>query len=53
MRWWRKNGSQIPAWARAAQIVFAMTPISAGCERVFALLRHCVTCRFLWRCPAL
>lgn len=40
LTWWRKNGSQIPAWARAAQIVFAMTPNSAGCERVFAALRH-------------
>ena len=33
-------GSQFPAWALAARIVFAMSPNSASCERVFALLNR-------------
>jgi hypothetical protein len=28
------------AWALAARIVFAISPNSASCERVFALLRN-------------
>ena len=37
--WWRTNGKNIPAWALAARIVFAISPSSASCERVFALLK--------------
>ena len=29
----------VPAWALAARIVFAISPSSASCERVFALLK--------------
>ena len=38
--WWRTNGTSFPAWALAARIVFASSPNSASCERVFALLRN-------------
>jgi hypothetical protein len=38
--WWRINAKVIPAWALAARIVFAISPNSASCERVFALLKH-------------
>ena len=39
--WWRAaNCSAFPAWALAARIVFAISPNSASCERVFALLRN-------------
>ena len=38
--WWRANGSMFPAWALAARIVFAISPNSAACERVFALLKN-------------
>ena len=36
---WLVLGS-FPAWALAARIVFASSPNSASCERVFALLRN-------------
>ena len=39
LAWWRKNGKSFPAWALAAQIVFAFSPNSASCERVFSLLK--------------
>ena len=29
-----------PAWAQAARIVFALSPNSAACERVFSLLKR-------------
>ena len=38
--WWRTNGTSFPAWALAARIVFAVSPNSASCERVFALLKN-------------
>ena len=37
--WWRVNGKSFPAWAEAARVAFAMSPNSASCERVFALLK--------------
>ena len=37
--WWRANGTAFPAWALAARIVFAISPYSASCERVFGLLK--------------
>ena len=39
LEWWRTNGKAFPAWASAARIVFAISPNSASCERVFSLLR--------------
>lgn len=38
-RWWAVNGQSIPEWAKAARIVFSMSPNSASCERVFSLLK--------------
>ena len=38
--WWRTNGASFPAWALAARVIFAISPNSASCERVFALLKH-------------
>ena len=40
LKWWRVNGKSFPAWAKAARIAFALTPNSASCERVFALLKN-------------
>ena len=40
LAWWRANGTSFPAWALAARIAFAISPNSASCERVFALLRN-------------
>ena len=37
--WWRKNGNSFPAWALGARVVFAFSPNSASCERVFSLLK--------------
>lgn len=38
--WWRDNGTAFPAWALAARVVFAISPNSASCERVFSLLKN-------------
>jgi len=38
LKWWRVNGMHFPVWALAARIAFAITPNSASCERVFAML---------------
>ena len=40
LTWWRTHGSKFPAWALAARIVFAISPNSASCERVFSLLEQ-------------
>ena len=40
LSWWRTNSSTFPAWALAARIVYAISPNSASCERVFALLKN-------------
>ena len=37
--WWRTNGKSFPAWALAARVALAISPNSAACERVFALLK--------------
>lgn len=44
LNFWRCNTSEssMPAWRLAARIIFAMSPNSASCERVFSL----VTCMF-------
>lgn len=39
LKWWRVNGKAFPAWALAARVAFALSPNSASCERVFALLK--------------
>ena len=38
LTWWRTNAGAIAHWALAARIVFAISPNSASCERVFSLL---------------
>ena len=38
LKWWKHNHPTIPTWAKAARIVFAMTPSSAASERVFSLV---------------
>ena len=40
LAWWRVHSCSFPAWALAARVVFAISPNSASCERVFALLRN-------------
>ena len=40
LAWWRTNGKSFPAWALAARVAFAISPNSAACERVFALLKN-------------
>ena len=40
LKWWRVNGNSFPAWAHAARVVFALSPNSAACERVFSLLKR-------------
>ena len=37
---WANNQSKFPTWALAARMVFALTPNSAACERVFSLLAN-------------
>ena len=37
--WWASNSRKFPAWAEAAQTVFAFTPNSAAAERVFSMLK--------------
>ena len=39
LAWWRVNGGHFPAWALAARVAFAISPSSAACERVFALVK--------------
>ena len=31
LKWWRSNGNSFPAWATAARIVFALSPIKLCC----------------------
>ena len=38
--WWRNHKAELPAWSKAARIMFALTPNSAACERVFSLLKN-------------
>jgi hypothetical protein len=39
LNWWSSQIGTIPEWCKAARIVFAMSPNSASCERVFSLLK--------------
>ena len=38
--WWRNHSAELPAWSKAARIIFALTPNSASCERAFSLLKN-------------
>ena len=38
LKWWKVNHPTIPTWAKAARIIFALTPSSAASERVFSLV---------------
>ena len=38
LTFWRTHGTKMPAWRKAARIVFAIPPTSAASERVFSLL---------------
>lgn len=37
-KFWKKEGSNMPAWRAAAKIIFSLTPNAACSERVFSLL---------------
>jgi hypothetical protein len=39
LKWWRINSPTIPTWAKAARIIFSMSPNQCGSERVFSLLK--------------
>ena len=39
LEFWASHGTKFPEWSRAARIIFAFTPNSAACERVFSLLK--------------
>lgn len=39
LSFWRCASSSFSEWRKAARILFAMSPNSASCERVFALLQ--------------
>ena len=47
--WWSENASKIPEWAKAARIIFSLTPSSAACERVFSFMKD----MHVWRQPCL
>lgn len=38
LNFWKSHASEIPEWGKAALKTFALSPNSAGCERVFSLL---------------
>ena len=38
LRWWRDNCPSLPAWSKAARMVFALSCTSAASERVFSLV---------------
>ena len=40
LTWWRTHAKELPNWAKAARIMFAFSPNSASCERVFSLLKN-------------
>lgn len=40
LKFFEEHGSEFPAWAEAARIIFAFTPNSAAAERVFSLLNQ-------------
>ncbi|KAL1499912.1 hypothetical protein AB1Y20_012594 [Prymnesium parvum] len=43
LTWWRNNGNKCPKWRDAARKIFAMSPNSASCERVFSLMSSMFT----------
>ena len=40
LKWWRTQATTLPAWASAARVAFALSPNSASCECVFALVKR-------------
>jgi len=40
LAFWRDHAEQLPGWALAARIVFAISCNSASCERVFSLMKR-------------
>lgn len=40
LEWWAAHALELPLWSAAARIVFALSPNSASCERVFSLLAN-------------
>lgn len=41
LKFWRgQSPTRLRTWKKAAQIIFCMSPNSASCERVFALLKN-------------
>ena len=43
LKFWRSHCKELPLWAEAARIVFAMSPNSASCERVVSRLASMFT----------
>ena len=41
--WWKNHKAELKAWSAAARIMFALTPNSAACERVFSLMKDMFT----------
>jgi hypothetical protein len=39
LNFWASHHEEFPAWAKAARIIFSLSPNSAACERVFSLLK--------------
>ena len=56
LKWFSENASKIPEWARAARVIFFLTPSSAACERVFSLIYEGRVwrqpCFGSWRCAS-
>ncbi|KAK3273204.1 hypothetical protein CYMTET_18543 [Cymbomonas tetramitiformis] len=40
LSWWRNHAKELPQWAKAARIVFSLSPNSCACERVLSLLKN-------------
>ena len=40
LAWWKSRGEEFPAFKMGARIVFAFSPNSAACERVFSLMAN-------------
>ena len=40
LQWWRCHARDLPHWAKAAQIMFSISPSSAAAERVFSILAN-------------
>ena len=40
LTFWRKNGTKMPMWSKAARIVFSFVPSSGASECIFALVKN-------------